>query len=224
MKNKVIFWDWTGTLADESKLDEAVCFTLEKELALKRSKSFEWAKKTYLHYLKQLENTWEWHDYVGHSRELGLDWRKAQETNLSLLKLVPGAKNILLQARKKGYKNVLATNAVRPVILLRVQYSGLSSLFDLIIGSDDAKALKSLGRHFTLGLEYFNAAPKESYSIGDNPVQDIRSANKLGLKTVFCAYGRHLTHYHSEHITENHLEKEKTDYSINSLSGLNGII
>jgi len=224
MKNKVIFWDWTGTLADESKLDKAVCFSMEKELAKRKGISFDQATAEYNRYLKQLENTWGWHDYVEHSRELGIDWRKCQEINLPLLELVPGAEAILINARNKGYKNILATNAVRQVILLRIHYTGLESLFDLIIGSDDANALKALGSHFDKGIEYFNADAKVSFSIGDNPIQDIRSANKLDLKTVFCAYGRHLTHYHSDHISDNHFEKEKPDHSIKSLSELDGII
>jgi hypothetical protein len=33
--NKLIFWDWTGTLADESELDEAVCTSMEPDFKIK---------------------------------------------------------------------------------------------------------------------------------------------------------------------------------------------
>lgn len=95
MKQKIIFWDWTGTLADESKLDENVCKSMEMEIARKNNISFEEAENKYKSYLKKLENTWQWHDHTQHGKALGVDWKLHQMSNLKKLVLLPYAKEIL---------------------------------------------------------------------------------------------------------------------------------
>lgn len=221
---KLIFWDWSGTLVDESALDRAVCLSMEEEIARKKQISLEEAATQFNQHLKKLENTWKWHDYVLHGEIFGIDWKQAQENHLDKLSLLPYAREILEYSRAKGYKNILASNAVRQVILLRVGHTGLLDQFDLIIASDDVKSLKSGGKHFQLGLDKFKVAPNESFSVGDNPVQDIRPAHKLGLKTIFCGYGKERTHYHSEHLTPNHSESVDADFIVHSLEEIKDII
>jgi len=224
MTNKLIFWDWTGTLADESELDRAVCEDMERELARKRGIPPEEAADLFNRYLKGLEGTWEWHDYVRHGRALGVDWRRSQEACLDRLRLLEGASEILDYSRKRGFFNILATNAVEPVVRLRAAHAGINDRFELIIGSDTARALKEEGRHFDLGLRLLNGDPESSYSIGDNPIQDIRPALRLGMTAVFCESGRHRTHYHSEHLTENHDEAVEPDHRIQTLDELHDIL
>jgi HAD superfamily hydrolase (TIGR01549 family) len=221
---KIMFWDWTGTLADESRLDEAVCRTLEVDIARKRGLSFEAAVQVYKDFLKTVENTWEWHDYVQHGQDFGVDWKHSQEINLDKLQLIPHAREILVFAASKGYHNVLVTNAVRDVILLRVKHAGLLESFKTIIASSDVKALKAEGKHFDRGLALLNGDPDLSYSVGDNPVQDIQSAKNLGLKTIYCEFGSNLTHYHSQHISENHSESISSDFRIQNLEQIRNII
>ncbi|MFQ6109239.1 MAG: HAD family hydrolase [Candidatus Aminicenantales bacterium] len=221
---KIIFWDWTGTLVDESLLDQAVCQTIEEELAAKKNITLSDAHSLFQEYLKSLENTWQWHDYILHGRNLGIDWKIPQEKNLEKLILLPHAEDILQHARDKGYKNVLATNAVRKVIELRVNHAGLLPLIDAIVASDDVYALKSEGKHFTSGLKILNGNPRLSFSIGNNPVQDILPAQRLHLKTILCDFGKELTHYHSEHISDNHKVAVSSDYRIHQLLEVMDII
>jgi putative hydrolase of the HAD superfamily len=224
MEKRIIFWDWTGTLADEAQLDRAVCQSMEKEIARRRHISREKAASLFQAYLRRLEGTWEWHDYLRHARHFGLDWRKSQEENLSLLRLLPGAREILTLAHEGGWLNILATNAVKAVIKLRLQWIGLQDLFDDIITSDVVQALKSSGKHFLYGLRKWSAQPALSFSVGDNPVQDIQSAQSLGLKTIFCSFGRNLTHYHSPHISPDHYQPIQADYKVNSLQEIKTIL
>ncbi|MBI2075955.1 MAG: HAD hydrolase-like protein [Candidatus Aenigmarchaeota archaeon] len=223
MKQKLVFWDWTATLADESKLDEDVCRGMEENVAKRDGIPFKEAEKRFKEHLRNLENTWQWHDYVLHGRAFGVDWKHCQQMHLKELVLLPRAKEILEYVRGRGYKNVLATNAVRAVILLRVGYAGLLDLFDIIITSDDVQSLKSEGKHFEYGLRVLDGDPSSSYSIGDNPVQDILSAKRFGLMTIKCDFGQ-LTHYHSYHISGNHKELANADYSISDLSEIRRII
>lgn len=221
---KLIFWDWSGTLADESALDKAVCLSMEEEIARKRQISLEEAVEKFNQHLKKLENTWKWHDYAFHGESFGIDWKQAQENHLDKLSLLPYTREILEYSHNRGYKNILASNAVRQVILLRVAHTGLLKLFDLVIASDDVQALKSEGKHFTSGLEKLKGDPQKSFSMGDNPVQDIRPAHRLGLKTIFSAYGKHRTHYHSIHLTPNHSESVEADFIVHSLEEIKELI
>ncbi|MGD9346301.1 MAG: HAD family hydrolase [Candidatus Aminicenantes bacterium] len=222
--SKIIFWDWTGTLADESRLDEAVCLSLEKDIAAKRNIPVAEAKGLFNDRLKAVEHTWQWHDYVQHGKDFEVDWRHSQEIHLDKLLLVPHAREILAYAKSKGYLNVLVTNAVREVVSLRAEHVGLLHMFEEVIASSDMKALKAEGKHFAYGLQYLGGDPKKSFSVGDNPVQDIQPAKKLGVKTIFCDFGDKLVHYHSEHIANNHGEASHADYTIKSLQEIEKII
>ncbi|MFH1105733.1 MAG: HAD hydrolase-like protein [Candidatus Aenigmatarchaeota archaeon] len=221
---KVVFWDWTGTLADESALDKAVCRTMEEMCAKNNGISTEEAVQRFNRILKNLEGTWGWHDYTEHGRKLGCDWKEALQINLEKLIILPHAEEILDYSKKQGYLNCLVTNAVRDVISMRLKHSGLEKYFDLILASDDVKSIKSEGKHFALGIERLKADVGSSYSIGDNPVQDLIPAKKLGIKTVFCAYWKGKTHYHSEHISKQHSHDAKADYVIQNLMELKGIL
>jgi HAD superfamily hydrolase (TIGR01549 family) len=222
--NRLIFWDWNGTLVDESRMDNAVCMFMEKELADKMRITLDESVRSFQNYLVKLEKNWKWHDYAGHGRNLGIDWKKAQVENLQHLSLVPGAREILSFSKNKGFKNILTTNAVTPVILLRMDHIGLSSMFDMIIGSDTVKALKSEGRHFQKGLQELHGVPEASFSVGDNPVQDILPARKLGIHTIFCVYGKNMTHYHSGHLSSDHLQKPNSSFRIERLQQIKDIL
>jgi FMN phosphatase YigB (HAD superfamily) len=222
--SKIIFWDWTGTLANEARLDKEVCRSLEEDIAAERKIPLEEAEQLFNNHLKRIENSWKWHDYVQHGRDFGIDWRRSQVANLDKLGLVPHAREILEYAEGKGFLNILVTNAVRDVVLLRAKHVGILENFDAVFASSDVKALKSEGKHFELGLHHFEGDPSRSYSVGDNPIQDIQPAKKLGLKTIFCDFGKKLVHYHSEHISNNHKEVSDADYNIISLLDMKRIL
>jgi len=222
--SKIIFWDWTGTLADEARLDEAVCHSLEEDIAAKRNIPLAEAERLFNDHLKEIEGSWKWHDYAQHGKDFGVDWRHSQEINLDKLDLVPYAREILEYAKGKGFFNALVTNAVRDVVLLRTKHVGIIDMFEAVVGSSDVKALKAEGKHFEYGLQHLNGDPHISYSVGDNPIQDIQPAKKLGLKTIFCDFGKKLVHYHSEHISNNHREVSDADYNIKSLLDIKGIL
>ncbi len=223
-KERLIFWDWAGTLADEAKLDQAICEEIEKAISGQRLIPLREAKQIFRHYLRQLENKWEWHDYARHGRMFNLPWEKIQELYLDKLRLVPGAREILLWAKETGYRNLLATNAVRVVVSRRLDYLKISSLFDAVITSDDVGHLKSHGFHFRRGLELFPAQPEDCFSIGDNPTQDIAPARKLGLKTIHCVFGPNLTHFHTSHISANPQEEIAADFTVFSLGEIKNVL
>jgi FMN phosphatase YigB (HAD superfamily) len=222
---KLIFWDWTGTLADESRLDKAVCLSMERAIAHKEGISLEEAEKKYLAHLKTLEKTWQWHDYLRHGETFGTDWKQAQVENINELEVMPGARDVLLAARSRRYINILATNAVQKVVELRLRYAGLESLFELVLGSDRAGALKAEGRHVSMGLAAFGGDPAFSFAVGDHPEQDVYPAARLGLKTIYCTLGAQRTHYHSRHLSTGEQPDDiRSDFRIESLPEILDII
>lgn len=223
-KERLIFWDWTGTLADESRLDAAVCAAIESAISRQKRVSLAAAREIFQEYLRQLEGTWEWHDYLRHSREFKLPWEEIQELHLDKLRLLPGAKEALSEARQRGYRNLLATNAVRSVLTLRLKYLGITDLFDAVIASDDVAGLKASGLHFERGLELFPADPQKCFSVGDNPVQDIAPARRLKIKTIYCPFGQNFTHYHTTHLKPNHQQAVEADFVISSLAEIKKIL
>jgi len=120
---KIIFWDWTGTLADESEFDKAICKTMEKEYAQKNRISLKDAEKVFKEHLKRLENTWQWHDYSLHGRTLNADWKEAHAVNIGKLIVLPHAEEVLEFSKNRGYHNCLATNANEDVIIFRIEKS-----------------------------------------------------------------------------------------------------
>lgn len=222
--SKIIFWDWTGTLADEAKLDKAVCRSLEQDIASKRNIPLTLAERLFNNHLRKIENSWQWHDYVQHGKVFGVDWKHSQKINLDKLVLVSHTREILEYTRSKGFLNTLVTNAVRNVVLLRIKHAGLADMFEAIIASSDVKALKADGKHFRHGLKKLSGDPHKSYSVGDNPIQDIRPAKKIGLKTIYCEFGEGLVHYHSAHISNNHREVIDADFRIKSLLEIKAIL
>jgi FMN phosphatase YigB (HAD superfamily) len=224
MTRRLIFWDWTGTLADESRLDKAVCRSMERAIARRDGLTMVEAEARFLAHLKTLEHTWQWHDYIKHGRAFGVDWKRAQELNMDKLAVMPGAGQVLMTARARGYVNILATNAVQKVVELRLRHSGLEDLFDLVIGSDRAGALKAEGRHLEMGMTAFEGEPASSFAVGDHPDQDISPASRLGLKTICFALGARRTHYHSRHLKTGRPDDIRPDFRIETLPEILDII
>lgn len=223
-KERLIFWDWTGTLANESRLDAAVCAAIEKAISRRQRVSLSEARNRFQDYLRQLEGNWQWHDYLRHARLFNLPWEKIQELHLDKLSLLPGAREALSAARELGFRNLLATNAVRAVVNVRLNYLGITDLFDAVIASDDVAGLKASGLHFRHGLKLFAADPRACFSVGDNPVQDIAPARRLQIKTIYCPLGQNYTHYHTTHLKLNYQETVQADFVISFLAEIKEIL
>ncbi|MFH0929393.1 MAG: HAD family hydrolase [Candidatus Aenigmatarchaeota archaeon] len=218
---KAVFWDWSATLADEADFDRNVCESMEKEYARKNKITLVEASKAFKDILKKTENTWKWHDYINHAKEMGVDWKMAHIANIDLLEVLPNVEKVLKYSRRKGYYNCLTTNAVEEVIKFRM--GRLVNQFDLIVGSDTVKALKSKGKHLKYVIEKLDIEPSMSFSVGDELSQDITPAKKLGFKTVLCDYNKEMAYYHTEHFSKK-IVNTKPDYVINNLIEIKKII
>jgi len=194
-------FDWTGTLVNEYKLDKNVCKKMEYEISKKEGIKPELARKKYLELLNSLEDRWEWYNYPLHAQILGIDWKPPQLSELSKLKIVPKAIDVLSHYRKKGHHIFLLTNAVKSVIDLRIDYLKLRKYFDLVVTTDMVESTKASGKHFEYALRYIDSSTKKIYMIGDSYTQDIFPAKRFGIIAIQCKFGKG-TYFHTNNNNE----------------------
>lgn len=182
-------FDWTGTLVDEYDMDRNVCKNMELEISKKERITLEEAKRKYLGMLNKYENLWEWYNYPLHGKIFGIDWKKAQISELQNLRIIPKAIDVVSYYKEGGYYICLVTNAAKEVLDLRMDYLKMRSLFDLIVTSDDVKSSKTTGKHFEYAMKLIDTKGKDVYVIGDSLSQDILPATKFKFITIQCKLG-----------------------------------
>lgn len=133
------------------------------------------------------------------------------EATVDKTAMVDGAVEILNMLSKRGKKLYVVTNGFNEVQHRKIRNSGVSHLFDKIIISDMAGALKPSKEFFDYAFKTTGADKEKSLLIGDDPQADIAGAALYGLKSVYfnrfsipCAYPH--------------------DFEINSLSRLSEIV
>lgn len=217
-----LLFDWTGTLVNEFKVDKNICNKMEHEISKKEKITRKKAKKKYKALLQKFENSWEWYDYTLHSKIFGIDWKSVQMSELSNLRLIPDALKVLTHYKELDYQIFLLTNAVEPILNLRIKYLEMDKYFDLIITSDIVKSEKSTGKHIEKALKFINVPKSNVFMIGDNIEQDIIPAKKLGIRCILCKFGK-ATYSHTKNKNkESHLYDP--DYIISNLKDLFNII
>ncbi len=84
---------------------------------------------------------------------------------------------------KQKYDLVVLTNWFRKSAILRLKKAGILSFFKEVYGAEIVKKPKK--EAFLIACdEYF---PEECAMVGDNPINDIEPARKLGMKTILYA-------------------------------------
>jgi FMN phosphatase YigB (HAD superfamily) len=217
-------FDWTGTLVDEHDVDEAVCKEMERELSRRSGITLNEAEKKYRILLKKFEHSWKWFDYPLHGRMLGIDWRAAQLTELTKIRLIPNAREVLEHFRNKDYFICLLTNAVSDVIEIRMNYLRMRPLFDMLVTSDLVRSAKASGKHIQFVLDSKKEFQRENFCmIGDDLVQDILPAKKHDIVSILCKFGD-FTYYHTNANRTSVLDRKIADYAVTDIKELPSII
>ncbi len=98
----------------------------------------------------------------------------------------PLAKDAIRLAEEKAEALVLATNPLFPIsaVTARLGWVGLSPEdFDLVTDYESCAFCKPNPAYFTEITETLNVAPEDCLMVGNNVVEDILPAQKLGMKT-----------------------------------------
>ena len=113
-------------------------------------------------------------------------YRKMRFGNLKPYKDV---EKTLKKLRKMGYKLAILSDAPRLKCWIRLASIGLTDYFDTVIAYEDTRKKKPHTLPFKKALRKLKCGPSEVVMVGDNIARDIFGAKKMGIATVFAAYG-----------------------------------
>jgi len=126
------------------------------------------------------------------------------------VRILPGAKEILIEIKKKNIKTALITSDSVDNANQIIRHLELEDYFDLIVGRELTSSAKSTGASAKLVCKILNVNPSDTICIGDAPM-DVLMAKNAKLKAC-VAVGSGQTPYFE-------LRKE-TKYSIKKFSDL----
>lgn len=109
------------------------------------------------------------------------------EDYLNSLELRPCTKNMLAEASQDYKLGLISNFTYAPVIYAGLRKLGINRFFNAILVSEDVGWRKPHVKIFEETLKRLNAKAEETVYVGDSPLEDIKGAEALGMKTIFVA-------------------------------------
>jgi HAD superfamily hydrolase (TIGR01549 family) len=107
------------------------------------------------------------------------------EDYLNSLKLRPYAKNTLKKL-STNYKLGLVSNfTYAPVIYHGLRRLNINQFFNAVLVSDEVGWRKPHPKIFNQALKRLKVSAHETIYVGDSPLEDIKGAKSIGMKTIF---------------------------------------
>ena len=106
----------------------------------------------------------------------------------SLVRPRPGARETIQAMMDAGLDVVVATNPIFPQVAIaqRLEWAGVSDLeFALVTSSENMHAAKPSLEYYQEIVDRIQRAPGECLMIGDDFINDIQPASRLGLRTYW---------------------------------------
>ena len=101
------------------------------------------------------------------------------------LELRPCAKRLVRRIAENCKLGLVSNFTYAPVIYTSLRKLGISQFFNAVLVSEDNGWRKPHRRIFHDALRKLQAVADETVYIGDSPIEDIKGAQALGMKTVF---------------------------------------
>lgn len=139
---------------------------------------------------KEEIRTGRFKDTLNHFRFDNIE-RRAEDLGSQYIQRSPLKKNLFSGAHetldylKKSYQLHIITNGFREVQHTKLNNSGLTPYFNLVLCSDEVGVNKPNPLVFNTALQRTNASANESIMIGDNLEADILGAKNCGFETIF---------------------------------------
>ncbi len=210
----IVVIDLDGVLINNIIFEEKVLNYIFRKISEKYKINLKEAKEIFWEAGKNLKGKKGWHDWRVFCKKLkiGEIWKEAHLKNLRYLKLVKGSKEFLSSLKKDGHKLILASDAIKPVMEIKIKYFNLQKFFDDIISQDETKCIKNEVRFFKFIMKKWKV-PIENFIVIDNRLdRGILIGKKLGIKTILI---KRKEHSHSYIPVK---EKVKPDFSVKKLS------
>ena len=111
------------------------------------------------------------------------------DTKSVFLDPYPRVISTFIQLIKWRIKLAIVTDAPRLKAWQRLDATGLSHFFDVVVTFEDTLERKPHRAPFEKALKKLNLKPEECMMVGDWINRDIKGAKKVGLKSCFARYG-----------------------------------
>lgn len=205
---KAVFFDFGGTLYDNSSFLETSANATNRRLLAEKGHFFseegmEAARKSSQRKVNDsyggdpakndpgvfalallaelgLPATEEW--ALEHDRKFFAEFRKN-------CRPMDGVRETLAELKARGLKLAIVSNSSAAGMKQNLEEFPISRFFDLIIDSETAGGEKSSLVPLKLALEKLALKPAEVLMVGDNIVEDVDSARRLGMRTCRIEFG-----------------------------------
>ncbi len=160
--DKVILWDWDNTLADTF----GAIFASQNALLLKLNMK-PWSKKESKEVMNKAGNK-IFEELFGKNKAKKANevYWKLYHRNIDKVKLFDDAKEVLAEAKKMGFRNVVASNKDDDVLKKEIKQMKVQNLIDFAIGARKIKFDKPAKQFTDAALKNFN--PQKIIAIGDS--------------------------------------------------------
>jgi putative hydrolase of the HAD superfamily len=101
------------------------------------------------------------------------------------LELRPYAKKLTKRMKENCKLGLVSNFTYAPVIYASLRKLGINHFFDAVLVSDENGWRKPHKRIFLEALRKLQVTAEEAVFIGDSPLEDIKGAKEIGMKTVF---------------------------------------
>ena len=101
------------------------------------------------------------------------------------LELKPYAKKLTKRMKENCKLGLVSNFTYAPVIYASLRKLGINHFFDAVLVSDENGWRKPHKRIFLEALRKLQVTAEEAVFIGDSPLEDIKGAKEIGMKTVF---------------------------------------
>jgi len=138
-----------------------------------------------------------------------------EDVKLNNIEPYPHVKETLEKLRDMSLKLAVVTDAMNGHALSRLRKAGLLHLFDVVVSADMTGKRKPEPDSIKLALQKLGVDTREAILIGDSVRRDIEAGKRLGMVTVYAAYG-----------DRNFFEDKsgEADFSIGSVRELIGLL
>jgi putative hydrolase of the HAD superfamily len=106
------------------------------------------------------------------------------------LSCFPNAEDTLLQLVKKGVKLALLTNGAGESQQEKIKRFGFSRYFPVRLIEGELGFGKPDQRVFETAMKKLETTPGQTWMVGDDLQRDIAGAQKMGIYSIWCDYGR----------------------------------
>ncbi|WP_201763914.1 HAD family hydrolase [Archaeoglobus sulfaticallidus] len=112
-----------------------------------------------------------------------------EEVKLNSIEPYPHVRETLERLRDLGLKLAVVTDAMNGHAVSRLRKAGLLHYFDVVVSADMTGKRKPEPDSIKFALEKLGVDAKEAILVGDSVRRDIEAGKRLGMMTVYAAYG-----------------------------------